>query len=113
MNLNQLLDQLNQHPVAFKDVINLIDQTYDFTPTAFKNGDTYNEAGQNNGSCKIFAFAQRHQLSQQATLHAFGDFYTQDVLKHPEKDDHQNIRNFIKKGWEGIEFKGNALTEKV
>jgi hypothetical protein len=112
MTLTQLITQLNQQPADFKTLIDTIDQHYHFTPTAFKNGDTYNAAGQNNGSCKLFAFAQRHQLSQQATLNAFGAYYTQDVLNHPEGDDHQNIRNFMQYGWAGIQFEGEALTPK-
>jgi hypothetical protein len=35
------------------------------------------------------------------------------VLKHPEGTDHQNIRNFIKTGWNGIEFSGSALVRKT
>ena len=112
MNTEQLIEQLNQHPVDFKQVMQVIESEYDFTPTAFQNGDTFNEMNTNNGSCKIFAFAQMHQLSEQATLNAFGDFYTQDVLQNPDGEDHQNIRNFIKHGWQGIEFKGQALTKK-
>jgi hypothetical protein len=34
------------------------------------------------------------------------------VLKHPEATDHQNIRNFMKTGWEGIRFEGEALKAK-
>jgi len=65
-----------------------------------------------NGSCKIFSYAKLHQLSQQATLNAFGDFYTVDVLENPDSDEHANIRNFIKTGWEGIQFEGTALQPK-
>lgn len=114
MELNALLTQLNEQPdtVVFAEVIATIDEHYEFTPTAFTNGDTHNEANQNNGSCKIFAFAQLNQLSVAATLACFGDFYRQDVLAHPDKDDHQNIRNFIRFGWDGVEFSGAALTAK-
>jgi hypothetical protein len=34
------------------------------------------------------------------------------VLENLEGDDHQNIRNFMKYGWEGIQFKNEALQEK-
>ena len=71
-----------------------------------------NETGQNSGSCKLFAFAQMQGLSEQQTLACFGDFYWQDVLPDPEGRDHQNIRNFIKTGWAGIEFSKMPLTEK-
>ncbi|EKO3372915.1 HopJ type III effector protein [Vibrio fluvialis] len=114
MELSALLTQLTEQPenVVFAEVIATIDAHYYFTPTAFDNGKTRNEANQNNGSCKIFAFAQLNQLSPEATLACFGDFYRQDVLQHPENDDHQNIRNFIHFGWDGVKFEGVALTAK-
>ena len=108
------LQKIQQQPeqISFHESIAYIDEHYDFTPTAFKNGETYNEANQNNGSCKIFSFAQKINLTPDQTLHLFGDFYRKEVLEHPEKDDHQNIRNFIKFGWEGIHFEGDALLRK-
>lgn len=105
------LEKIQQNPeqIEFSETIAYIDEHYDFTPTAFKNGEVYNEANQNNGSCKIFSFAKILGLSQEQTLHLFGDFYRKDVLENPENTDHQNIRNFIKLGWEGINFEGEAL----
>lgn len=96
--------------IDFKEVIALIDSLYSFTPTAFRNGNYHNEAGQNNGSCKLFSFANMHGLSQAQTLACFGDYYRKDVLENPNGMDHQNIRNFMQFGWSGIEFQGNALT---
>ena len=114
MNLEQLLNTLNTAPetVAVADVIAVIDEAYVFTATAFKNGNTQNDAGSNNGSCKIFAFAKIHQLSKEETLSCFGKYYSEDVLKNPSGEDHQNIRNFMAKGWEGIKFDGDALHKK-
>ena len=113
MTLDHLIQQLKQNPVDFQQVMQVIDNEYDFTPTRFTNGDQAHEANSNNGSCKIFAFALHHQLSEQATLNAFGDFYTQDVLQNPQGSDHQNIRNFMKTGWAGVEFEGQALMPKA
>jgi len=109
--LSQLLEKIKETPeiVDFKEVIAAIDTSYSFSPTAFKNGDTYNEAGQNNGSCKVFAFGKLNTLSKEQTLQLFGDYYRVDVLESPDGSDHQNIRNFISHGWEGIEFEGDAL----
>jgi DNA-binding IscR family transcriptional regulator len=109
-----LFEQLENAPqeIQFKDVIAFIDEHYDFTPTKFTNGNTVNEANQNNGSCKIFSFAKLNDLSKEETLNLFGEFYREDVLKNPEGTDHQNIRNFIESGWEGISFEGNALSRK-
>ncbi|GAB3657849.1 HopJ type III effector protein [Echinicola sediminis] len=109
-----LTEKIQQAPetITFQETIAHIDENYDFTPTRFTNGGTTNEAGQNNGSCKIFSFAQLQQLSAHQTLQLFGDFYREDVLKNPEGSDHQNIRNFIQSGWGGIQFDGQALSKK-
>ena len=111
MTLYDLLEQIENDPlgIAFADVIAVIDANYVFTPTAFRNGETQNAAGENNGSCKIFSFAKLHELSEAKTLALFGDYYRSDVLKNPEGSDHQNIRNFMHKGWAGVTFKGEAL----
>jgi len=90
----------------------MIDAHYTFTPTAFRNGNLQNNAGQNNGSCKIFAFGQLNELNETQVLACFGDYYREHVLKHPQADDHQNIRQFMLHGWSGIQFSGKALTPK-
>ena len=109
-----LLEQLEKSPetIIFKDIITYIDENYDFAPTKFTNGNTINEANQNNGSCKVFSFAQLKNLSKEQTLWLFGEFYREDVLNNPDGTDHQNIRNFMKFGWEGISFDGEALKKK-
>lgn len=109
-----LFEQLENAPqeIQFKDVIAFIDEHYDFTPTRFTNGNTVNEANQNNGSCKVFSFAQLLDLSKQETLNLFGEFYREDVLKNPDGSDHQNIRNFMEFGWDGVSFDGKALQRK-
>ena len=75
---------------SFPETIAHIDENYHFTPTTFKNGNQINNAGENNGSCKIFAFALLQQFTKEETLSLFGDFY-QDVLNSPEATDHRNI----------------------
>ncbi|WP_016955900.1 HopJ type III effector protein [Catenovulum agarivorans] len=109
-----LLNKIQTSPttVVFSEVIQAIEENYDFVETEFNNGETVNLAGQNNGSCKIFAFAKLNQLTPEQTLHLFGDYYRKDVLENPQGTDHQNIRNFIQFGWGGIQFKGEALTAK-
>lgn len=106
-----LLEKIKSQPEAilFSEVIEYIDSKYSFSPTLFTNGETVNEANQNNGSCKLFYFAKMQKLSKEQTLHLFGDFYRIDVLKNPEGTDHQNIRNFMKFGWDGIDFSSEAL----
>jgi len=115
MQLKAFLTLLEQTPerITFSDTIAAVDTNYEFTPRAFRNGDMENAAGQNPGSCKLFSFAKLHKLSPEQTLYCFGDYYRIDVLQHPEGNDHQNIRNFIRYGWDGIKFEGTALTPKI
>lgn len=114
MSITSFLEKLKQTPnsVTFPEAIAVIDENYDFTPTAFENGTQHNAAGENSGSCKLFAFAQLQNLNQPETLACFGAYYFEEVLENPEGTNHQNIRNFIKTGWDGIHFKGVALTLK-
>jgi hypothetical protein len=70
-----------------------------------------NEAGENQGSAKVFAFAIINNLSKEDTLLLFAEHY-QSVLETPEGIDHQNIRQFMTQGWAGIQFEGVALTAK-
>ena len=109
-----ILEQLTLAPesINFPEVIAFIDANYEFTPTRFTNGNTVNEPGQNNGSCKVFSFAKLKGLDEKQTLSLFGDYYRKDVLGNPEGTDHQNIRNFIQFGWAGIQFDGVALAAK-
>lgn len=106
-----LLSQLKNNAAKFNEVITFIESYYQHTPTAFKNGDAYNEASQNQGSAKVFTFAQLNNLSTEDTLYLFAEHY-QAVLASPEAVDHQNIRQFMSNGWQGIAFEGEALTLK-
>ncbi|RJG03873.1 type III effector [Noviherbaspirillum sedimenti] len=114
MDIPAFLKKLDDMPeaVAFTDTMAVIEAVYAFTPAAFTNGSLRNEAGQNSGSCKLFAFALLNQLSEQQTLACFGAYYRDDVLKHPEATDHQNIRNFMTTGWAGVKFESMPLTAK-
>lgn len=112
--MDNFLKKLNQEPesITFQETIDYIDNHFQFTPTAFINGELRNEANQNNGSCKIFGFAKLKNLSKDTTLQLFGDFYRLDVLNNPNGSDHLNIRNFIKFGWEGLTFENDPLALK-
>lgn len=111
MQLELFLNRLNTaaDTLEFTDVIALINSLYTFIPTAFYNHEIYNEAGQNNGSCKLLAFARLHELNEEQTLSLFGSYYRADVLRTPDGDSHPNIRQFMKTGWAGIEFEGVPL----
>lgn len=114
MNLVEFLNKIKTAPetIEFNETIAIIDANYEFTPTLFKNGNTINEAGKNSGSCKLFAFAKLHHLTPSQTLNCFGAYYRKDVLQHSDGTDHQNIRNFIFYGWEGLSFEGTPLKLK-
>lgn len=114
MQLDAFLTKLTATPdqITFADTIATVDENYDFTPTAFSNGELENAAGQNSGSCKLLSLAKLHNLSQEQTLQCFGDYYRTDVLLHPDATDHQNIRNFIRFAWNGVRFEGAALALK-
>ena len=114
MTVEQLIEKLKNIPeqIEFSEVIAIIDEHYDFSPVGFKNGDIHNEAGQNSGSCKLFAFAKLEGFDKSQTLACFGAIYRKDVLENPTGDTHQNIRNFMKYGWGGIHFEDVALKMK-
>ena len=114
MNINSFLEKLNQTPetIAFEETIATIEANYTFDSTAFENGIMHNQAGENSGSCKIFAFAEIQNLTESATLSCFGAYYYDEVLKNPNDTNHQNIRNFMKTGWDGIAFYGSPLALK-
>ena len=114
MTEHDLLQQLRNAPesLVFADIIAVIDSHYAFSPAGFRNGDTYNDAGQNNGSCKVFAFARLHQLDAATTLGLFAEHY-RAVLATPEGSDHANIRNFMRSGWDGIQFDDTPLMARA
>ncbi len=111
MTIESFIQKIKQTPetVSFADTMDVVEANYVFEPTYFKNGETENQAGQNSGSCKLFAFAKKNALSKDETLACFGSYYREDVLKNPEGTDHQNIRNFMKTSWEGISFEKEPL----
>jgi len=111
MSLHTFLQRLRETPeqIEFADTIAAIESHYEYVPTAFRNGDVENAVGQNGGSCKIFAFAKLQGLNEAETLACFGRYYREDVLQHPDASDHQNIRNFMRSGWSGVAFEGEAL----
>ncbi len=116
MTLEQFLERLDKHPegMEFDQVMELIAEHYSYTPTRFVNGigdDTLvNEAGSNEGSCRIFSLGQLLGLDESRTLACFGRYYREDVLQNFGGSDHMNIRNFMRHGWSGIRFDGTALS---
>ena len=114
MTIQTFIEKLKQTPeaITFAETIATIESNYEFTPTAFQNGNQHNRAGENSGSCKVFAFAKIQQLTQAETLACFGAYYFEEVLGYTQGTNHQNIRNFMQSGWDGIQFEGDALSLK-
>ena len=115
MTTEELIELIKTQPekVEFDQVIDCINDNYEYTPTHFTNGQEHdlvnNLSGSNEGSCKIFAFATQQGLNEKETLACFGKYYREDVLNHPEGNDHANIRTFMRHGWNGIQFEGTVL----
>ncbi|MGY5254256.1 HopJ type III effector protein [Sphingobacterium spiritivorum] len=109
--MEELFTQLSARQATFADVLAYIAVHYDYTPSAFQNGLQHNAATENQGSAKVFAFALDQELTKDQTLALFAEHYTA-VLQTPEGTDHQNVRQFMINGWDGIHFEGQALKLK-
>ncbi len=110
MQVEQFLDRARAlEPIQFSELMALIEQYYDYSPTAFSNGGLQNAEDQNQGSCKLLAFAKLHQLTVEQTLNLFGDFYHLEVVGDPKGEAHGNIRAFMQTGWEGVCFDSEPL----
>lgn len=103
-------------PVGFAEVMAVVAAHYCYRPCRFHNGlgadAIVNDAGTNEGSCKIFYLGRLLGLEKDQTLALFGDFYRRDVLEAPEGTNHANIRRFMRDGWAGIQYDGVALEPK-
>jgi len=104
--------EMSGDDLMFEDFITLCDEQYEYGLIQFKNGDITNQSGENGGSAKVLSYAALANFDKETTLKLWGQYY-RDVLATPDGDDHQNIRNFMKYGWEGVPFEnGIALTKK-
>ncbi len=114
MTIELFKNKLKNAPdtIEFSETMAVIEANYNFFPTAFTNGTLQNESGENSGSCKLFAFAKAQSLTKEETLVCFGKFYFDEVLNDPNGTGHQNIRNFVKTGFEGLSFNEEPLSKK-
>ncbi|KAL3783449.1 hypothetical protein ACHAW5_004381 [Stephanodiscus triporus] len=105
--------EMSGDSLMFDEFIALCDEQYEYGLIEFKNGDITNGPGENDGSAKVLSYAALANFDKDTTLKLWGQYY-RDVLATPDKSDHQNIRNFLKYGWEGVDFSnGIALTKKA
>ena len=99
--------------IVFADVIAMIDKHYESQLLEFKNGNMLNKQGENEGSAKVLSYAALSNLDKENTLKLWGEYY-RDVKANSDGTDHQNIRNFMEFGWDGVPFEnGIALTKKA
>ncbi|MDY6981918.1 MAG: HopJ type III effector protein [Pseudomonadota bacterium] len=109
--LTDFLHSIESDTHAFSTTLAFINEWYDFTPTAFRNGHVANTAEQNQGSCRVLAFALMNMLSSEQALKCFGEHY-RDVLATPDVDNHHNLRRLQKEGLVDIHFDGTPLRRK-
>ena len=98
-----LLASIESQEHLFATTLAFIKTWYDFTPTAFRNGDIMNSAQQNQGSAQVFALSQLLNLSRDQTLACFGEHY-REALETPEVDNHRNLRRVLREGNVDITF---------
>jgi len=112
-SLQQLLGAVYERPesLIFSQVLDAIATEFDFSPSAFTNGELKNSAEQNQGSCQVLSFAHQAGLSQTHTLSLFAEHY-RAVLADPTGTNHANIRQFIERGWRGVSFAQTPLTKR-
>ncbi|MFT6152760.1 MAG: hypothetical protein ACJA0E_000391 [Bermanella sp.] len=108
--------QLASSTVLFSDTLALVEKWYDLYPTSFKNGldaeAVENAIGTNEGSLKVFALGRLNGFTPEQSLASFGEHF-RDVENTPDGQDHQNIRQFIRHGWAGVQFENVPLTLKA
>lgn len=95
----------------FAATLAFINQWYDFTPSAFRNGKVGNSAEQNQGSCRVLAMALLQGLTTEQALRCFGEHY-RDVLATPGADNHHNLRRLQAEGLVDISFDQQPLRRK-
>ena len=110
--LNELRSRLQQDDYAFSETLAFVAEHYDYQPSAFRNGDVDNAAGQNEGSCKTLGLALLEGLSEDEALRAFGEHY-RSVLATPQGSDHGNIRALMSHGLGGVTFEQQPLKHKI
>jgi hypothetical protein len=92
--------EMDADSLKFEEVVELIDTHYESGLIEFKNGDIVNKPGENEGSAKLLSYAALSDFDKDTTLKLWGQYY-REVLADPDGDSHQNIRNFMKTGWDG------------
>ncbi|GGD11155.1 HopJ type III effector protein [Halopseudomonas salina] len=111
MKRQQLLDTLGTPDHRFSDTLGFIDAHYLYQPSGFDNGPVRNNAGENQGSCKVLAMALDLGLDDLQALQCFAEHY-QSVLANPDGQDHANIRALRDHGLAAVKFDSSPLTRR-
>lgn len=111
MSLQDFRARLHNEQFQFAETLAFVAEHYDYQPSAFRNGDVANAAGQNEGSCKTLGLALLEGFSLEEALRAFGEHY-RAVLATPEGSDHTNIRALQSTGLAGVQFEQAPLQRK-
>ena len=79
-----------------------------YTPTAFRVGvgseaENANKAGENEGACRVLAFAKLHSLSKREAVALFAQ-HAADVAADPNGTSHKNIRGLMAGGMTSLRF---------
>jgi hypothetical protein len=109
--LPEFLASIETDSHRFAATLAFIDQWFEFTPAAFRNGNVSNTVDQNQGSCRVLSMALLLGLSSEQTLKCFGEHY-RDVLATPTVDNHHNLRRLQAEGLVDIHFDHPPLRRK-
>jgi hypothetical protein len=109
--LKDFLTAIDSDSHQFAATLAFINQWFEFTPTAFRNGAVANSADQNQGSCRVLAMALLQGLSAGQALKCFGEHY-RDVVATPDLDNHHNLRRLQAEGLVDIQFDKPPLRRK-
>lgn len=115
-DMSAFRERLTTGENQFSETLALVEKWYNLNPTAFKNGldelAVENPQGKNEGSLKVFALGRLNGFTPEQALASFGEHY-RDVVATPDGVDHQNIRQFMRHGWAGIQFENAPLKLKA
>mmetsp|Transcript_20097 Transcript_20097/g.40238 ORF Transcript_20097/g.40238 Transcript_20097/m.40238 type:complete len:208 (+) Transcript_20097:51-674(+) len=104
--------EMNPEGFTFNEFIEMVEGCYETGLIEWSNGSQKNPPGTNEGSAHVLSLAALADLPKEKALLLWAEHY-RDVLATPDGDDHQNIRQFMEKGWDGVDFSnGISLTKK-
>lgn len=98
--------------IRFLHLIQQIDALFVTHPTAFTNGNVFNEAGKNLSSLKVLTLALLMWLNTDQALRLFWEHW-EEVSQNPDWDTHSNIRNLDEVGIQWVKIYGIVFDERI